>query len=488
MSNHLKMEHQKAIEGLHKRGWSERRIARELCIHRNTVRRYTRSKCTISQTGKRGRRSDCEPNGEQIRAMVLAGLSVERIHQDLRVESAFEGSYHSVWRYVESLGLSEVQRVWRMEVEPGQEAQIDYGTVYLLEGKNGKLRKVHLLLLTLSHSRKAYAEAMLGEKTEGFLRGLENAFSHFGGVPLQLCPDNLPAAVKKADWFDPEINPKLASFARHYGTAILPSRPYKPTDKGKVESGIKYLKNNACKGRRFTSLEAINKHLKWWLESIADKRIHGTTKRQVQEHFLSSEKPALKPLPPGLFPCFQEARRRVHRDSYVEVAKAYYEVPSEFIGQPLWVRWDAKMVRIFDKAMKQITAHARLEPGSYSRVLGAGGQSKPAGESLLYYRGRVAKLGKAMAAWADGTIANDPDRALRRLQGVLHLWQRHSSDDMESAAARALRHGHYQLNQLKQWINHPHDQETFAFLEHHELIREPATYTEVTATGDLFDN
>jgi transposase len=503
MANTLKMEQILAIQGLHERGWSERRIARELGLHRNTVKRYTRakctnpqtgnvgaegSKCTNVQTGKSGRRSGCEPHAELIKAKVLSGLSIERIHQDLRVETAYEGSYHSVWRFVESLGLSEEQRVYRMEVEPGQEAQVDYGTMYLLEGPSGRLRSVRLLLVTLSHSRKAYAEAMLNEQTESFIRGLENAFSHFGGVPLQLCPDNLPAAVKQADWFEPQLNPKLASFARHYGTLVMPSRPYRPTDKGKVEAGIKYLKNNALKGRRFKSLEQINEHLKWWMGQVADKRIHGTTKRQVQDHFLASEKAALKPLPAGLFPCFQEARRSVHRDSYVEVAKSYYEVPAEYIGKHVWVRWDSKTVRIFDKAMQQVSIHCRLEPGQFSRVLGAGGCAPNAAESLLYYRGRVARLGKAMAAWADGTIADNPERALRRLQGVLHLHQRHDCNAMETAAAKAVRHGHYQLHQLKHWLTSPREQEVFAFLEQHELIRQPALYTQLTGTGDLFDN
>ena len=161
--------------------------------------------------------------------------------------------------------------------------------------------------------------------------------------PERLCPDNLKAAVNKADWYEPELNPKLRDFAAHYGTVILPSRPYTPTDKGKVEAAVKYVKNNALKGKAFASLAEVNEHLCWWSEHVADKRIHGTTKRQVSTHFEAVEKAALKPLPINLFPCFEEALRTVHRDSYVEVKGAYYEVPAQFIGKQVWTRWDSKM-------------------------------------------------------------------------------------------------------------------------------------------------
>ncbi len=106
----------------------------------------------------------------------------------------------------------------------------------------------------LSHSRKGYAEAVHRQTTDDFLRCLENAFAHFGGVPRTLVIDNLRAAVKRADWFDPELCPKVRSFAEHYGIAILPTKPYTPRHKGKIERGIGYVKGNALKGRTFASL------------------------------------------------------------------------------------------------------------------------------------------------------------------------------------------------------------------------------------------
>lgn len=488
MSNITKVELQTSILTLHEQGWSERRIARELGLHRETVKRYCAcSKCTTPQTGKKGPQSVCEPHRDWVNKWHKAGLSIERIYRDLQQEHGFEGSYHSVYRLVKTLDIDEGQRVFRMECDPGQEAQIDYGTLYLPIGSQGRRKKVHVLLVTLSHSRKSYVEAVLRQDSESFLRSLENALRHFGGVPERLVPDNLKAAVVKADWYEPELNPKLRDFAAHYGTVILPARPYQPTDKGKVESGIKYVKDNALKGKGFGSLAEVNEHLRWWLKQVADKRIHGTTKRQVGLHFEESEKSALKPLPDSLFPCFEEAPRKVHRDSYVEVKGAYYEVPAQYIGREVWARWDGVMVRVFDQKMEQVASHTRLEKGRYSRVLGVGGCRGSAAQSLGYFRSKVVPMGEHTLRWADGVIESDKDRALRRIQGLLGFKDRYPPGRVNEAARKACIHGQYTLKELRLWIEAPQDQETFSFLQQHELIRNPNTYDGIAATGDLFD-
>jgi hypothetical protein len=330
-------------------------------------------------------------------------------------------------------------------------------------------------------------EAVLRQNAESFLRSLENAFRHFGGVPQRLCPDNLKAAVIKADWYEPELNPKLHSFAAHYGTVIMPARPYKPTDKGKVESSVKYVKNNALKGKDFESLAGVNEHLQWWTANIADKRIHGTTKRQVDTHFKDSEKNALKPLPQSLFACFEEARRSVHRDSYIEVKGAYYEVPAQYIGKQVWARWDSTMVRVFDAKMQPITSHTRLEKGRYTRVLGVGGCRGTVEQSVGYFRNKVISMGEHTLIWADAMIASDKDRALRRLQGLLSFKGKYSKEQINQAARKACIHGQYTLRDLRKWIEAPYDQETFSFLEQHELIRNPDSYDSMAQTSDLFN-
>lgn len=142
MSNVLKVSHQETIRSLHEKGWSERRIARELGINRRTVNRYASKctipptgsgderepKCTISPTGKStGRQSQCEPFSQPISIKVEAGLSAQRIYQDMVEESGFAGSYDAVKRFVGKLRKTQPTRVWRMECQPGEEMQVDFG-------------------------------------------------------------------------------------------------------------------------------------------------------------------------------------------------------------------------------------------------------------------------------------------------------------------------------------------------------------------------
>ena len=147
---------------------------------------------------------------------------------------------------------------------------------------------------------------------------------------------------------------------------ILPTKPYTPRHKGKIERGVDYVKDNALKGRTFASLAEQNRHLQSWEQTVADTRIHGTTRQQVGQVFAEVERPALRPLPVERFPFFHEAERKVNRDGHVEVAKAYYSVPPEYLGRTVWVRWDARLVRVFNQRLEQIAVHVRHEPGRFS--------------------------------------------------------------------------------------------------------------------------
>jgi hypothetical protein len=172
--------------------------------------------------------------------------------------------------------------------------------------------------------------------------------------------------LSRADWHDPELNPKLEEFARHYGMVILPTKPRMPRHKGKVESGAKYGQNNAVAGRTFASLGEQNVFLSEWERTVADTRIHGTTRQQVGKHFETVERAALQSLPASLFPVFEEARRSVHRDDYVEFKKAYYSAPPEYVGRQVWVRQETRLLRHYNTRREQIALHALAEPGKFT--------------------------------------------------------------------------------------------------------------------------
>lgn len=506
--NTLKMALIDSIRTLYARGWSQRRITRELGVHRKTVGKYiaglgglqeakcttavtagsvslsaevtvdTIPKCTKVIAGFWGVRSACQEHTQEIEEGLEAGLTAQRIWQDLVSGKGFEGSYQSVKRFAQRLKAAEPKRVWRMECLPGEEAQVDFGSGYWLVDEKGRKRKTHVFRITLSFSRKSYSEAVLRQDTETFLRCIENAFRFFGGVPTTLNPDNLKAAVIKADWYDPELNPKLLEFARHYGVTILPTRPYSPEHKGKVESAIKYVKNNALKSRTFTSLTSLNAFLRHWEATVADLRIHGTTRQQVARRFLEQEKTLLKALPDSLFPCYQEGQRRVHRDSFVEVDRAYYHVPCEYIGRIVWVRYDSRMVRVFNTRMELVATHVHLQSGTFSAVLGA--QGRPCAtieESITYWSERSSRLGVHARAWVDALLQHRGQMGLRTVQGLVALSRKHSSAAIDRACAKALSSSQWRLKEVCCWINDPSTAPlSFDFLESHPLIRDMDAY------------
>jgi transposase len=520
MANVLTMAQAEMIKALYGKGWSQRRIARELGLHRDTVARYVKQveqrslpnapaadskpaisttgseacvdskqaisntgseppKPAISTTGSAGRKSLCLPFQSVIEQKVAAGLSAQRIFQDLATEQAFQGSYSSVRRFVEALGANTPLPFRRMEADPGSEAQIDFGSGAPLTRADGLRRRTHVLRAVLSCSRKGYSEATLSQSAEDFIAALENAFWAWGGVPKTLVVDNLKAAVTHADWYDPELNPRLRAFCQHYGTILLPTRPYTPRHKGKVESGVKYVQSNALKGRGFETLAAQNAHLEQWESRVADLRIHGTTKKQVREIFRTVEQPTLLPLPRERFPFFHEAQRVVHRDGHVEVAKAYYSVPPQYMGRTVWVRWDHRLVRIFTAQFVEIALHPRSEAGRFStdgKHLAAekiSGVERGATELLR----RARLVGPQTGRWAEALLKTRGIEGVRPLVGLLALVRQHAASTLESVCELAAGRGVFKLRALRELLKRRAEpQAQMEFMAEHPVIRSMSDY------------
>ncbi len=406
-------------------------------------------------------------------------MSAKRIHQDLVSEHAAAVSYDSVRRFLKRLGWVRPLPFRRIERAAGEEAQVDFGTGAPVIGPDGKRRRTHVFRIVLSHSRKAYSEATYRQTTDDFLGALENAFEHFGGVPQTLVIDNLKAAVKHPDWFDPELVPKAAAFAAHYGTVILPTKPYMPRHKGKVERGIDYVQENALKGRRFATLEEQNRHLREWEAHVADTRIHGTTRQHVGRVFRELEQPALRPLPVERFACFHEAQRCVNRDGHVEVAKAYYSAPPEYLGRRVWVRWDARTVRLFNQRFEQIALHVRQEPGRFSTLGEHLAPEKINGleRGTAWLLSKVHAIGPHTSDWAQAMLTSRGIAGVRVLQGLLSLDKRHLSADIERACEVALSYGAFHLRSVRQLIRRQAaKQQPLPFLHEHPIIRPLAEY------------
>jgi len=254
-----------------------------------------------------------------------------------------------------------------------------------------------------------------------------------------------------------------------------------PRHKGKVERGVDYVQENALKGPTFSSLEEENAFLRNWEQTVADTRVHGTTRQQVGKVFADVERPALVPLPAGRFPFFHEGQRTVHRDGHVEVDKAYYSVPPEYLGRRVWVRWDSRLVRVGNDRLEPIAVHVKREPGRFStqpvHIVAAKISNVERGAAWLL--GQVRRLGPQSTRWAEAVIASRGIEGVRVLQGLLSLAKRHAVEQLEAACAIAPSYGSYRLKTIRALLErHAPTQEQFAFMEEHPLIRPLSDYTQ----------
>jgi transposase len=321
MGNYLQMAKRQQVLALLELEWSLRRIEAETGVRRETISRYDatrRAKAAKvfagSTTTETASVEGAEPSSTANAAEVFpgspsnpakvfagtevarprasaaayrttitekldAGLSVQRIWQDLFEEFGYSASYESVKRYVRTLAPTR-RGVGVFHHAPGAEAQVDFFRgAPPLQAATGEWSRPWVFRMTLCHSRHGYEEAVHDQKVETFLRLHERAFREFGGVPQVVRHDNLKAAVVRACLYDPDNNTIYQAFAAHWSFTSLPTQPRHPQENGKQERSGGYVKDNALKGRRFNSLDEHNAFLRQWNRTVARLRIHGTMLR-----------------------------------------------------------------------------------------------------------------------------------------------------------------------------------------------------------------
>jgi len=364
-------EYVAAMLRLHECGWGAKRIARELGVSKNTVKRYLREGGWRAYSApQRPKALDGLEDWLRERFLVHRGNAAV-VQQELKAEHAIAVSLRTVERacapYRQQLS-AEARATVRFETPPGKQLQIDFGTQQVLIA--GEAVRVRLFVATLGYSRRIYVQAFRHERQSAWLSGLEGAFRHFGGVPEQVLLDNAKALVEHHDAATREVvfNDRLGAFARYWGFRPVACAPYRARTKGKDERGVGYVKRNAIAGRRFASWAELEAHLLWWMREVADRRVHGTTGELPIQRF-APEREALRPL--GDRPPFEQAReliRRVHSDATVEIDTNRYSVPWPLIGETVSVELRGGALRILH-AGREVATHPELAGRRQSRCL-----------------------------------------------------------------------------------------------------------------------
>lgn len=360
-------------------------------------------------------------------------------------ELGYEGHYSSVYRFVRSLEPLTPEVTVRVECQPGEEAQVDFGYAgQMLDAGDGRLRRTWAFVMTLSWSRHQYVEFVFDQKLAAWLRLHRNAFAFFGGAPQRLVIDNLKAGIAKACWEAPQPQLTYRECAEHYGFLIAPCRPKTPQHKGKVEQGgVHYVKRNFLGGREPTTITQANRDVRAWCLTTAGRRIHGTTQEKPLVRFEERERMQLQPLPAAPYDLAIWKQVKLHRDCHIVFERAYYSAPFRLVGQQLQVRGGAREVRLYDGDYQLVATHERVAPGQRSTHPDHLPPHKVAGVTLDRNACRLlaAEVGPATSQVVEELFADPVLERLPMVRRLLGLRSRFDDARLEAACARALRFG-----------------------------------------------
>jgi transposase len=382
---------------------------------------------------------------DYITAQLAAAVTVSTIHQRLVDEQGLVASVASLRRWVagnlpEEARRAQVRVLRPGPVEPGSEAQIDYGRLGVwTDPATGRRHTVQAFVMVLACSRYMFVRPVLRMDQEAWTRCHVEAFAFFGGVPARLVPDNLKTGVDKPDLYDPQINRSYAELAAHYGTLVDPARAFKPKDKPRVERPMPYVRDSFWRGREFTSLEQMETGAVRWCRDVAGTRscrpLDGAAPAAV---FAAVEAPALRPLPTTPFVLATWSTGKVGPDIHVKVGPALYSVPWRLLGQRVHARSTATMVQVVHEG-QVVATHVRRERGRSTTV-----EHYPP-ERIAFHmrtptwcRQSAEQVGPATAEVIATLLEINALFRLRAAQGVLGLRDKHTPARLEAACARAI--------------------------------------------------
>jgi transposase len=453
------------------RGWLAgaglRKVAAQAGVDRKTARRYVQAavEAGLARDGGPGQLTDelvgqvaqvvrpMRPGGHgqaweqleacraEIEGQVRQGLTVVKIGVLLERRGVVV-PYRTLHRFcVERCGFGRTAATVRVaDGEPGAECQLDFGYLGMLfDTVTGRQRKTQALIFTAVYSRHMFVWLSFTQTLAAFIAGCEAAWVFFGGVFKVLISDNASAIVADADAVNPRFTAGWLDYAQHCGFATDAARVRSPKDKPRVERAVQYVRGNFFAGEHFTGLADAQARAETWCRDVAGTRIHGTIAARPAEVFAEHEARALLPLPvPYDVPVL--ARVKVHRDFHVEIGRALYSAPKEYLGACLDARADSALVKLFHQGVL-VKTHPRQQPGR--RITDPA--DLPA-EKTTYAMRDVAALAKAarrhgdaIGVYAEQLLDTDlPWTKMRQVYRLLGLVRRYGPGPVEAACNRAL--------------------------------------------------
>ena len=389
----------------------------------------------------------------------------------------------------------DLYREWAGRLKPtlrqvhpaGERVFVDFAgsTMEVIDGTTGEIRRAEIFVAVLGASSYIFAEAAWTQSLPDWIGLHVSMLTAFGGVPRQIVSDNLRAGITRACFYEPTVNRTYADMASHYGTAVIPARPYKPRDKAKVEVGVQIVQRwilARLRNQRFFSLADLNQAIRSLTDQLNDRTMRGwgTTRRTLYEQL---DRPALRPLPATPYEYADWKRCRVNLDYHVEIEKHFYSVPFRLLREQVDARITAKTVEIFHRG-KLVAVHARSQrPYRPTTVPDHMPSSHRRYRDWTHER----ILREATAIGADTVALTEiilrsrphPEQGFRSCIGILGLAKRYGAERLDAACARALTLGTRSYSSVAAILKNAQERKQTS-PEHpslfHENIRGPGYY------------
>ena len=448
------------------RGDGERPIASGVGVDRKTARRYITAAVElgvdraggeeqltdelIGQLVERVRPHRTDGHGEAWRTLLGEEERITKwVEEDLTVvkigillaRNGVVVPHRTLARFaVERCGTGRRTTTVRVDdPPPATELQVDFGRLGLV-ADGDRRRACQGLIFTACFSRHVFVWPTFSQTTEEVIRGFEAAWGFFSGVFPVVIPDNMKSIVITAEHTAPRFNDVFLEYAQSRDFVVDAARVRTPTDKPRVERVVPYVRNNFFAGEEFADLADCRVRAETWCSETAGMRIHGTTQCRPIEAFRAEERALLLPLPAAPFDTPVWSDPKVHRDFHVEVAKALYSAPHQFIGQRLRARRDSATVKLYFRG-ELIKLHPRVSPGKRH----SDPEDYPKGKEIYATRDieslkrMAAGHGESIAAFTaillDTPLPWTKMRQVYRLLGLVKKW---GATRVDLACSRAL--------------------------------------------------
>jgi len=350
----------------------------------------------------------------------------------------------------------------RLPHKGGEVMEVDYAgkTLPITHPETGEISQAAVFVATLPASSYLYVEIQPSQELQHWLNGHVRAFVFFGGTPRILRPDNIKSAVKKPNYYEPDLNPSYQELAEHYHVAVLPARVRKPKDKAHVENGVQNVERwvlAPLRDRTFFSIAEANRAIAPLLEALNQREMQhlGKSRRQLFEEL---DQPALLALPEHPYEFARWKNARVNIDYHVSFEGHYYSVPHSLVGQEVRLRATERMLEIFHRNQP-----VALHP--LSNVLGRFStcpEHMPSQHRFVlntdsdWLLREAAKFGPQTAAYMSAVLRSRPypQQAFRTCLGILNLARKHPPANLELACQHLLPSHLLTYQDLKSELEH----------------------------------